>query len=165
MLKIATIALACAGLALPGCGRSSNPFRPVPSPAPPGDTQIPYGSQDPKDNTGAVTTVDVGDSQHFTDLLEMLRSQVAGLQVTEMPNGQIQLRIRGEQQTLRTDDEYNQPLVVIDDMPILPTALRSALMGVNPRDVESIHVLKDVASTAIYGTRGANGVIIIKLKR
>jgi iron complex outermembrane receptor protein len=105
------------------------------------------------------------ENQHFTDLLEMLRSHVAGLQVTELPNGEIRLRIRGEQQSLRTDDEANQPLLVIDDMPILPSAVRSALMGVNPRDVESIHVLKDVASTAIYGSRGANGVILIQLKR
>lgn len=165
MLKIATLALACAGLLLPGCRSGSNPFHRVPPPTPPGDAQVPYGTQDPEDVTGAVSAVPMDENQHFTDLLQMLRSQVAGLQVMELPNGEIRLRIRGEQQTLRTDDESNQPLLVIDDMPILPSAIRSALLGVNPRDVESIHVLKDVASTAIYGSRGANGVILIQLKR
>ena len=54
---------------------------------------------------------------------------------------------------------------MIDDMPVRPHAIRLALKALNPRDVQSITVLKDLGSTAIYGTRGANGVILIKLKR
>jgi TonB-dependent SusC/RagA subfamily outer membrane receptor len=90
---------------------------------------------------------------------------VPGLQVRHLPNGNISLRIRGDQQTLRTDDAVNQPLVVIDDMPILASALSGALRSLHPQDVASIDVVKDIASTAIYGTRGANGVILIHLKR
>ena len=164
MLRLFVVALASLGLVLPGCG-SPNPFRPVRPSSPPGDARVPYGQQDPQDVTGAVSSVPMDENQHVTDVLQMLRSHVPGLQVTELPNGQIRLRIRGEQQTLRTEEEYNQPLLVIDDMPILPTGIRSALRSLNPRDVESIHVLKDVSSTAIYGNRGANGVILIRMKR
>jgi TonB-dependent SusC/RagA subfamily outer membrane receptor len=112
-----------------------------------------------------VTAVALDENEHFESVVEMLRSQVPGLLVTELPNGEIRLRIRGDQQTLRTDDESNQPLLVIDGMSILPSGIRGALRGLNPRDVESIQVLKDVSSTAIYGSRAANGVILIQLKR
>jgi TonB-dependent SusC/RagA subfamily outer membrane receptor len=69
------------------------------------------------------------------------------------------------QQSLRTDAVSNQPLLVIDDMPILPSRVTGALRGLVPHQVHSIDVLKDVSSTAIYGSRGANGVILIHLKR
>jgi TonB-dependent SusC/RagA subfamily outer membrane receptor len=105
------------------------------------------------------------ENEHLQSIVDMLRSHVPGLQVTELPNGELRLRIRGDQQTLRTDDESNQPLLVIDGMSVLPSGVRGALLSLNPRDVESIDVLKDVSSTAIYGSRGANGVILIRLKR
>jgi len=162
MSRFPIVALTCLGLALPGCGGSSNPFRPVPGPTPQGVVRVPYGTQDKGDVTGAVTAVPMDENQHFTDVLEMLRSQVAGLQVTELPNGELSLRIRGENQSLQGS---NEPLLVIDDMPILPSAVRGALRGLDPRDVESIHVLKDLSSTAIYGNRGSNGVILIRMKR
>ena len=50
-------------------------------------------------------------------------------------------------------------------MPVSPSGVRLALKGINPHDVKSIQVLKDLSTTAIYGTRGANGVILIYLKR
>lgn len=158
--------LVALGLVLSGCG-PSNPFRPGTRPfAPPEpEARIPYGSQDREDVTGAISSVPMEETQHFQDVLEMLRSRVPGLQVTEHPNGDVTLRIRGEQQSLRTDDDANQPLLVIDDMPILPSTVGSALRGLVPHQIESIHVLRDLSSTAIYGSRGANGVILIHLKR
>jgi TonB-dependent SusC/RagA subfamily outer membrane receptor len=153
-------------LVVSGCSQNSNPFRDGTRPySPPGDVRVPYGEQDREDVTGAVTAVPLDENEHFQSVVEMLRSQVPGLQVTELSNGEIRLRIRGDQQTLRTDDESNQPLLVIDGMSILPSAIRSALLGLNPREVESIQVLKDVSSTSIYGSRAANGVILIQLKR
>lgn len=143
---------------------SSDTGEPGPNPEP-DEIPVPYGTQEEPNVTGAVTSVPVKESDHLRDVLEMLRGHVAGLQVTELPNGDIQLRLRGPSQSLRADDASNQPLLVIDDMPVQPRAIRLALKGLNPRDVERITVLKDVSSTSIYGARGANGVILIVLKR
>ncbi len=69
------------------------------------------------------------------------------------------MRIRGRN-SFRADD---RPLYVIDGVPINPGP-GGALTGINPYDIESIRVLKDVGDTAEYGLRGANGVILIKTK-
>jgi len=164
MSKVAAVSV-CICLTFSACG-PSNPFKPGPQPTPPPeDVRVPYGTQDRDDVTGSVTSVPMAENEHFGDVLEMLKSHVPGLHVTELPNGEVRLRIRGDQQTLRTEEAANQPLLVIDGMPIRPNGIRAALLGLNPRDVESISVLKDVSSTAIYGSRGANGVILIQLKR
>jgi iron complex outermembrane receptor protein len=154
-------------LLLSGCTVGPGPSgtgEAAPSPGP-DEIPVPYGTQEEANITGAVTSVPVEQNDHLRDVLEMLRGHVAGLQVTELPNGDIRLRIRGNSQSLRADDASNQPLLVIDDMPVRLGAIRLALKGLNPRDVENITVLKDLGSTAIYGTRGANGVILITLKR
>lgn len=154
------------GLLLSGCGGLPNPFHDGPRSARgPDKARIPYGTQDGEDVTGAISSVPMEDNAHVQDVLDMLRNHVPGLHVMEGSNGDIQLRIRGFQQSLRTDNASNQPLIVIDDMPVLPGATRMALRGLVPHEVESIHVLKDVSSTAIYGSRGANGVILIHMKR
>jgi TonB-dependent SusC/RagA subfamily outer membrane receptor len=157
----------CVALVVSGCAVAPNPSDtgdPAPSPEP-DEIPVPYGTQEAANITGAVTSVSVEENDHLPDVVDMLRGHVAGLQVTELPNGDIRLRIRGTSQSLRADDASNQPLLVIDEMPVQPRAIRLALKGLNPHDVESITVLKDLSSTAIYGTRGANGVILIVLKR
>ena len=91
---------------------------------------------------------------------KVLQAKVPGLLVTRTANGGIALQIRG------TSSFYsgNEPLYVIDDVPIQPGP-GGALSGVNPHDIESIRVLKDPADTGIYGMRGANGVIVITMKK
>ena len=91
---------------------------------------------------------------------DMLRGQIAGVDVRQSEGGLI-VRIRGA-----ADFGYSggDPLFVIDGLP-LAQGMRGVLVGVNPRDVESIRVLKNAADTAIYGSRGANGVILITTKR
>ena len=161
-LAAAFTALAC----LPGCWGSGSPFRPTPPAAGvPGEARVPFGRQGEEDVTGAVTSVPMDQNDSFHTVLEMLRSQVPGLQVTELSDGTVRLRIRGAQQSLRTDDDANQPLLVIDDLPILTSSVGIALRSLLPTQVESIHVLKDVASTSIYGSRAANGAILIYTKR
>ena len=59
----------------------------------------------------------------------------------------------------------DEPLLVIDDIPVPQGSLGSALAGMSPRDVGRVDVLKDAAAASIYGSRGANGVIIITTKR
>uniref|UniRef100_A0A7V2AZ95 TonB-dependent receptor plug domain-containing protein n=1 Tax=Rhodothermus marinus TaxID=29549 RepID=A0A7V2AZ95_RHOMR len=91
---------------------------------------------------------------------ELLRGRVAGVYVTEAPGGGLSIRIRG-QNTLLGNAE---PLFVVDGVPITPMP-GGTISFLNPYDIESITVLKDAAATAIYGSRGANGVIVITTKR
>ena len=111
--------------------------------------------------TGSADSVRADDTrgQHMTDVADMLQGRVPGLQVIR--NGSdISLRIRGND-SINSDGE---PLVILDDAPVASQSLSMVLRGLNPKEVESIDVLKDVASTAVYGTRGAHGVIIIRMK-
>jgi len=89
---------------------------------------------------------------------EILAGRIAGVDVERTPDG-LKVRIRGAT-SLRGDSE---PLYVIDGITIQPGP-GGALVGITPYDIESITVLKDPAETAIYGVRGANGVIVIRTK-
>lgn len=90
---------------------------------------------------------------------EMLKGRVAGVTVTQGQGG-LAVRIRG----ITSIYGNNDPLYVLDDVPITPGP-GGVLAGIGPYDIESIKVLKDPADTALYGMRGANGVIVIKTKR
>jgi TonB-dependent starch-binding outer membrane protein SusC len=90
----------------------------------------------------------------------VLASRVSGVTVTRTPDGGVAIRIRGRS-SLRGDDA---PLYVVDGMPIRPGP-GGALAGIDPYHIESIQVLKDASDTAIYGVRGANGVILITTKQ
>ncbi len=91
---------------------------------------------------------------------ELLMSRFPGVQVTRAPDGGIAVRIRGT----TSIHGSNEPLYVIDAFPIRPGP-GGSLFGINPYDIESIEVLKDAASTTMYGVRGANGVIVITTKQ
>jgi TonB-dependent SusC/RagA subfamily outer membrane receptor len=91
---------------------------------------------------------------------QVLASRVSGVTITRAADGGIAVRIRGGT-SLHGDD---QPLYVVDGTPIRPGP-GGALSGINPYDIASIRVLKDPVDTAMYGVRGANGVILIELKR
>lgn len=108
-----------------------------------------------------VTSEDI-DRQGATDqpLEKVLQGRIAGVTVARAADGSIAVRIRGS----LSIHGSNEPLYVLDGMPIQPGPSGS-LTGINPSDIESIKVLKDPAETALYGSRGANGVILIKTKR
>jgi len=89
---------------------------------------------------------------------ELFAGRFPGVQVIQTPGG-ISVRIRGQSSVLGS----TEPLYVIDGMPLEPSP--SGLLTVNPSDIAKIQVLKDISSTAIYGVRGANGVILITTKR
>jgi TonB-dependent SusC/RagA subfamily outer membrane receptor len=162
VVSAVSLAVVGASVLLAGCG-AHNPFRSgVKSFRGPDEVAVPYGAQDKADLTGAVTAVNTRETEHLQDVLDMLRGHVAGLYVRELPDGEILLEIRGGAQSLTSG---GAPLLVIDDMPVGPQGVRLALKSLSPRDVESIQVLKDLSTTAVYGTRGANGVILIYLKR
>jgi TonB-dependent SusC/RagA subfamily outer membrane receptor len=89
---------------------------------------------------------------------EILKDKVAGVTVTQTQGG-LSVRIRG----VSSFYGNNEPLYVLDDVPITPGP-GGVLSGIGPYDIESIRVLKDPADTALYGMRGANGVILIRTK-
>ena len=90
---------------------------------------------------------------------ELLEGRFAGVRVYRVPGG-IAVRIRGATSVLGS----NEPLYVVDGMEMDPGP-GGALVGINPADITHIEVLKDIGSTAAYGVRGANGVILITTRR
>ncbi|KJD34754.1 membrane protein [Tamlana nanhaiensis] len=121
-----------------------------------------YGTQKKSDVTGAM--VNVGSEELMTqpvnNAFEALQGKAAGVDITssQRPGTVGSIRIRGT----RSLTASNDPLYVVDGVPLLSA---SAIETLNPRDIESIDVLKDASSTAIYGSRGANGVIIVTTKQ
>ncbi|MBA3341605.1 MAG: TonB-dependent receptor plug domain-containing protein [Gemmatimonadaceae bacterium] len=91
---------------------------------------------------------------------ELLTSRFPGVSVTRAPDGGIAIRIRGA----TSFEGSNAPLFVIDGIAVEPGP-NGSLTGIVPNDIETIEVLKDASATAMYGMRGANGVIVIKTKR
>ncbi|MGK6352334.1 SusC/RagA family TonB-linked outer membrane protein [Parapedobacter sp. DT-150] len=119
-----------------------------------------YGTMRKRDLTGAVASVKAKDITAIptTNVLRSLQGKVAGLDITQssgQPGADVNLLLRGN----RSLNASNAPLILVDGIQY------SSFVDVNPGDIESIDVLKDVSSTAIYGTRGANGVIIITTKK
>lgn len=107
---------------------------------------------------GTITAEDI--ERSGGDPVKALQAKSPGVLISHTPNGGISVQIRGPS----SFSGSSQPLVVIDDVPIQPGA-GGVLSGVNPYDIESIKVLKDPADTGIYGMQGANGVIVITMKK
>lgn len=119
-----------------------------------------YGTQKKTDVTGALSVVSTREfsQQPITRLDQVLQGRAAGVQVTQSngaPGGDSKVRVRGANSVLGNND----PLYVIDGF------VGANYNLLNPNDIESLQVLKDAASTSIYGSRGANGVIIITTKK
>lgn len=122
---------------------------------------IGYGTQSKKDLTGAVGSVSQSKMENtaVVGIGNNLQGKLAGVQITQndgTPYGGTSIRIRGTGSFGATSD----PLIVIDGM-----ITNDGLSNLNPNDVENITVLKDAASAAIYGSRGANGVVIVTTKK
>jgi TonB-linked SusC/RagA family outer membrane protein len=125
---------------------------------------IGYGTQKKKDLTGAVASLDQKDISKVavTNAAQALQGRISGVLVTQdswEPGASATVRIRGD----RSITASNDPLYVIDGNPISRGFI--SLNDINPSDIASIEVLKDASATAIYGSRGANGVILITTKR
>jgi TonB-dependent SusC/RagA subfamily outer membrane receptor len=107
-----------------------------------------------------VTAEEIERNASDQPIAKMLQGRVAGVIVEQTADGGIAVRIRGPGSFYGS----NEPLYVLNGAPISPGP-NGVLTGLNPHDIESIEVLKNPADTAIYGMRGANGVIVIKTKR
>ncbi|HEV9036100.1 MAG TPA: TonB-dependent receptor [Puia sp.] len=122
---------------------------------------IGYGTQRKRDLTGSVVSISTKDLAEtpITRPDQMLQGRSSGVQVTQTnsaPGGNISIRIRGT----NSINSSNEPLFVVDGFPGA-----GDLNTINPQDIESIEILKDASSTAIYGSRGANGVVLITTRK
>jgi TonB-linked SusC/RagA family outer membrane protein len=138
---------------------------------------IGYGTARKSDLTGSISSIKSDDLKkvQITSFDQALQGRAAGVQVTQLsgkPGAETSIRIRGTSSI----NAGNEPLYVIDGMLIssdgadLSTGVTrgpriSPLASINPNDIESIEILKDASATAIYGSRGANGVVLITTKR
>ena len=139
-----------------------------------------YGAQRREAITGSVATVGADEANVgvISSADQLLQGRVAGVQMTSNsgePGGGAQIRIRGG----TSIQASNNPLYVVDGVPLQDETIvarasingvnaalpRNPLNSINPNDIESITVLKDASATAIYGSRGANGVVLVQTKR
>ena len=139
-----------------------------------------YGTVKKKDATGSVASIGTRDFQKgiVVSPEQLMQGRVAGVQITQNsgePGGGISVRIRGTSSVFGA----NQPLFVVDGVPLSGEetsggnnasgvgrqSAKNPLNFLNPSDIETIDILKDASATAIYGARGANGVVLISTKR
>lgn len=143
-----------------------------------------YGTQKKSDLTGAVASISGDDLRNTVtaSVDQALQGRVAGVQVTQnsgQPGGAVSIRVRGTTSLTQS----SEPLYVIDGIQVggnaqgisgfdwqggsggQQGAASNPMASINPNDIESIEVLKDASATAIYGSRAANGVVIITTKR
>ena len=140
---------------------------------------IGYGTTTIRDATGAVSSVSAAEFNkgNISSPEELIQGKTAGVQITQAsgePGAGVALRIRGTT-SVRSN---NNPLFVVDGVPLAggdtaagggdvgfgSSSARNPLNFINPSDIESISILKDASATAIYGSRGANGVVIVQTK-
>jgi TonB-dependent SusC/RagA subfamily outer membrane receptor len=144
-------------LLLTGCALTRPPQDEAPSNTETVD--IGYGAVEKDNVVGSVATELTEDQPVVNSMtLANMLAKIPGVQVIDRPGGEFSVRIRGTNSFMGGEE----PLYVIDGMVV---ATGGGLSGINPSTVESITVLKDAGSTAIYGARGANGVILIKTKK
>ena len=149
LLSLVPSLLLLAGIAA-GCGGGkSNPPETQPSPAP---------APTPSSTSSTVTAPEIRPIPN-EPIEKVLQGRVSGVEMLNCPGGGIGVRIRGA-----TSGSNSEPLYVIDGMTVTAGPC-SALSGISPYDIESIRVLKDPADLTMYGSRGANGVIMVKTKR
>lgn len=141
---------------------------------------IGYGTRSKKNITGSVVKVDAAQVRDmpFASPDQLLQGKASGVQISSMsgtPGGGVTVRVRGTS-SFSPGSPASQPLYIIDGVFVNNTPLGPAGLGVeqqisnpladlNPADIQSMEILKDANSTSIYGSRGANGVIIITTKR
>ena len=139
---------------------------------------IGYGTQQREDVTGSISSIssEVLENQPAASFDKLMQGRAPGVLVSQSsgaPGGRTTIRIRGASSI----NAGNEPLLVIDGVPLYNSSkdpggtsygtfsATNALSSINPNDIESIEVLKDASATAIYGSRGSNGVVIITTKR
>jgi TonB-dependent SusC/RagA subfamily outer membrane receptor len=153
------LTVACGMVALSAC--HSKPGGPV-LPTPQKDqVEVGYGSQSSRDVSGAVAGANSDKLMAASPrtVADMLVGRFPGVEVRKLANGGTSIRIRGS----RSFKANQEPLLVLDGTPQHNGT--QSLMDLDPHDIKSIEVLKDASASAVYGSRGSNGVILISTKR
>lgn len=124
-----------------------------------------YGAQKKSDVTGSIASVDSKTLREIpaAGLSQALQGRAAGVDITQTsskPGAEMQIRIRGNRSLGNPQAGNNNPLIVLDGIPY-----GGNINDINQNDIVSVDILKDASATAIYGSRGSNGVIIITTKR
>lgn len=122
---------------------------------------IGYGTVKKSDLTGSVSSISSKqfEEQPITNIQEAMQGRMAGVEVSSVagvPGGALKIRVRGTNSVNKSND----PIYVVDGV-----VRETGLDGFNPADIASIEVLKDASSTAIYGSRGANGVVLVTTRK
>jgi len=107
-----------------------------------------------------VTSEDIDRNAGADPIEKVLQAKVPGILVTRTDDGSLSIQIRGASSFY----SGGEPLYVVDDVPFNPGP-GGVLRGINPYDIDTIKVLKDPSETGLYGVRGANGVIVITMKK
>lgn len=159
LLTAAALLVGCA--TTPGIDSGPRGAEAAPGGASDDEVHVGYGTQDRDELTGAVSSIraeDVG--REVTSIVDLIEGRLPGVHVRRLGNGEVSIRVRGAASLMGG----GEPLFVIDGRTIMPPA-GSALMAISPKDIVRIDVLKDAGATAIYGSRGSNGVIVITTRR
>jgi TonB-linked SusC/RagA family outer membrane protein len=125
-----------------------------------------YGAQKRREVTGSIVKVGSETIERIAtgSGVDAIKGQVAGVDITSAggrPGQPPVVRIRGR----RSISASNDPLYVVDGIPVTSGGASGGIFDINPQDIQSMEILKDAAATAVYGSRGANGVILITTKR
>jgi len=136
-----------------GCARSTRTSQAAPADSARTDTAVTAPAR-----PGPVTSEDIR-RQPSEPVETLLMNRFPGVEVRRTSGGGIAIRIRGGSSILGS----NEPLYIVDGIEVRPGP-DGGIPGINPYDIASIDVLKDPANTAMYGVRGANGVVVIKTK-
>lgn len=126
---------------------------------------VAYGTQKARSVTGSMSKLNSEELEDIPvpNISQKMQGKFSGVQITQAngePNGGMAIRIRGA----ASINGGNGPLVVVDGFPITPNE-GTGLESISPEEIENITILKDAASTALYGSRAANGVILVTTKR
>ena len=126
---------------------------------------VAYGTQKARAVTGSMSKLNNEELEDIPvpNISQKMQGKFSGVQITQAngePNGGMAIRIRGAASV----NGGNSPLVVIDGFPITPNE-GTGLESISPEEIENITILKDAASTSLYGSRAANGVILVTTKR
>lgn len=131
----------------------------TPAPAPPVPGDAAPSVEHPLPPGSTIVTSDDLERTPTEPIEKVLQARVPGVFITRHPDGSLAIRLRGT-----STAGSSEPLYVIDDIPINPGP-NGSLTGLNPYDIASIEIVKDATGMAMYGSRGGNGVIIIRTKR
>ena len=122
---------------------------------------IGYGTAKKSDVTGSIASINEKSLKEVpvANVAQSMQGRIAGVQIDQTstrPGGDSQIRIRGS----RSLNASNDPLIIVDGIPFA-----GSLNDINPGDIKAVDILKDASATAIYGSRGANGVILVTTNR